>query len=225
MKLRLIVLTTLSLLWFGCTPNQTDYRKALSFFPAEFVDHFPSIWENGYLSQSSLSKNHEGWEYYDYTFMPKTVYASVEFLRKKKFKEKSKVIKDNAKEVYTSTDSLLLFVCYYSDMTKKYAGYKGGLDARSEVNKRYVTRNLSIETGRPVVLFDSDWKYGGNTLGGLDESFVYYILDAKPGKFLPDEYLNEPEVSVMPPEWIHGFTKGAAISEKLKTIIYWIAVW
>jgi len=57
----------------------------------------------------------------------------------------------------------------------------------------------------------------------LQDGFTYYVIDAKPGKYLDDKYLKE--TNYMPKEWKHGYTRGFAISEEQKVIIYWVAIW
>jgi len=56
------------------------------------------------------------------------------------------------------------------------------------------------------------------------KSAIVYLLDAKKGKFLEDEYLSKNGVG-LPASWKHGYSKGVMISEKENIAIYWLEVW
>lgn len=49
-----------------------------------------------------------------------------------------------------------------------------------------------------------------------------YVLDAKQGKFLKDDYLSQDGVG-LPNEWQHGYTTGIVISGNI--VVYWLEVW
>jgi hypothetical protein len=208
----------------GCTGlPQGDYREALSFFPAELVDHFPDERRYGIYSWGYFDKNNRLF-HQKYTFGFSSILLSEDFRSKDKFDVEMKQIMNEAKQSYSAADSIMLFVFYYNDKLVINGQVRNFRDSESDRTFPFIAHNKGVGSGLPVPLVG--WsKYAGNTLSGLDDSFTYYVLDAKQGKYLPDEYLNEPEVSIMPPEWVHGYTKGAAVSEKFKTIIYWIAVW
>ena len=225
MKTALLLLLSLSLM--GCPIRghvpQTEYRKAISFFPTELVNHFPEERSYGIFS----------WQYLDsirylfdsrYSFFCNMILLSEDFNSKEKFDSQAEQIKKEVIQSYIATDSAMLFVFTYHDKIVVNGQGYNKRDSMSDLLFPFIEHNKIVASGLPVPWIGFE-KYGGNTFSGIDSSFTYYVIDAKPGKYLPDEYLNEPEVSVMPPEWIHGFTKGAAISAKLKTIIYWIAVW
>jgi len=56
-----------------------------------------------------------------------------------------------------------------------------------------------------------------------DENFDIYVIDAKSGKYL-DKYNLKPNPQ-MPDNWKNGFTRGIAINEEKKIVIYWTVVW
>ena len=57
----------------------------------------------------------------------------------------------------------------------------------------------------------------------LDKSFEIYIFESKAGKMLKNFKMNP--FSEMPEKWKNGISKGIAISEKNKDVIYWSIAW
>jgi hypothetical protein len=57
----------------------------------------------------------------------------------------------------------------------------------------------------------------------LSDDFTLYILDAKSGKYIDEEYLTQGDG--LPENWKNGCSKGVAINEKENIIIYWLEIW
>lgn len=57
----------------------------------------------------------------------------------------------------------------------------------------------------------------------LGNSFTIYILEAKPGIHF-DKYDLRP-FDHMPNKWKNGYSKGMALSETQRTVIYWGLIW
>jgi hypothetical protein len=53
--------------------------------------------------------------------------------------------------------------------------------------------------------------------------YIFYILESEQGKFLKEEDLFDD--NIMPNPWTHGYTKGFAISEQEKMVVFWIDIW
>jgi hypothetical protein len=57
----------------------------------------------------------------------------------------------------------------------------------------------------------------------LSENYIIYVLEAK-----PEEYDDRYKMKInkqMPKEWEHGYSKGIALNEKDKEVIYWSIMW
>jgi len=66
----------------------------------------------------------------------------------------------------------------------------------------------------------SDWWTG---LSEMPNDLTFFILNYEGGKFLPDSLLTNG--GGMPKNLKNGFSKGFALSEKKKKMIFWLIVW
>jgi len=57
----------------------------------------------------------------------------------------------------------------------------------------------------------------------IPEDLEIYVIDAKPGSFWKYN-CNEPRPNTLK-EWKHGYSKGFALSNKRKLIVYWTIIW
>ena len=128
-------------------------------------------------------------------------------------KEISK-IKNMSIDFYSSKDTCLNIVYLYSDTEifkhkKRLKHLKLNFDC---IKNKYPIPNFVFET----------IYYNEYTKCHLMEDFNIYVLEAKKGLFVKEQEICE---NIMPNEWKHGYSKGAAISEEKKVIIYWVVVW
>ena len=65
-----------------------------------------------------------------------------------------------------------------------------------------------------------NWRIG---FSDIPNDLTFYILDYKGGQFLPDSLLTNG--GGMPRNLKNGFSKGFALSEKKKKMIFWLIVW
>ncbi len=64
--------------------------------------------------------------------------------------------------------------------------------------------------------------YGPNSIR-LTENFKIYVLESGAGRFMEKRYLTDN--NKVSENWKNGFSRGLAINEKEKEIIYWLCVW
>ena len=194
-----------------------EYLNNLKFYNSTFISHFPkdypdnSIFLTNIFPSEFAYKKSSGFVNY-YTYLVKK-YSEIEFLRLKK-----QLVKYSETIYEADENKLLLIFSYSNDLEihgKKYS------DWESPKLQKLAKHNL-LATSLPVPLFESD-EYKGNTFSGLPEDFKIYVLDAKQGKYLEDKYLYD--CSCLPEKWKHGYSKGVALSDKRKVIIYWVTVW
>lgn len=193
-----------------------DYKKSINYFKSSLCNHFPtelpdsSSYTATVPKQDTLKMLGFGvdkimlWKHYNSS----------------KYSELSSHYDSLSKAIYSPNDSNLLLVFSYSDVVE--------IDGRTYKNQESPERqklakhNSTSATSLPVPLFEVK-KYSSNTMCGLDKDFKLYILDAQVGKYLDEKYLQE--CDCIPKEWKHGYSKGVAMSDKKRVIIYWIIVW
>lgn len=110
---------------------------------------------------------------------------------------KSRLKKANAKE-YAPNDSSLIIVGDTVDYSQK-------------------TEGIPIPS-----FYDYEKDFGLNSVR-LDNDFKIYVLESKNGEYMNKEDLTKN--NKFPPNWKNGFSRGLAINEQEKTIIYWLTIW
>lgn len=60
-------------------------------------------------------------------------------------------------------------------------------------------------------------------LSYLPDTYILYVLDIKPGKFICENLLLKE--GCMPYDWVHGLSKGVAINKDNSDAIFWIEIW
>lgn len=119
-------------------------------------------------------------------------------------------------EYLSSADELLVLNRF---TTNKNYGYPDS----DEINEDLI----DVEGYRdlyPVPNFSNFTEYQSDaTHCKLSDDFIILVLDAKPGKFLNEDNLTQGKY--MPVDWKNGYSKGVAVSEKRKIIIYWVIIW
>jgi hypothetical protein len=57
----------------------------------------------------------------------------------------------------------------------------------------------------------------------LDNDFSIYVLESKSGEYMDVEYLTKD--NKFPSDWKNGFSRGLAINDQEKIVIYWLTIW
>jgi hypothetical protein len=110
---------------------------------------------------------------------------------------KTRLEKVNAKE-YEPNDSSLIIVGDTVDYSQK-------------------TKGVPIPS-----FYNYEKDFGLNSVR-LDNDFRIYVLESKSGEYMDKENLTKD--NKFPPNWRNGFSRGLAINEQEKTIIYWLTIW
>ena len=195
---------------------QESYKKSIKIFSNDLVNYFPaelpdsSEFSTNVIKEYNLAK---------FCFGTSRTMLWKHYKDKKYFRLKS-YYDSLANVVYLPSDTTLLLVFSYCDKLE----VEGKIYENQEPPKRQklARHNVTTATSLPVPLFEID-EYKGNTMYGLTDDFKLYVLDAQPGKYIKDKYLQE--CKCLPEKWKHGYSKGVALSDEKKAVIYWIAVW
>lgn len=215
MKRTIIILCFLQAFIYGCDnkrflieSNNEKLQRYKVDFEESLIDQFPDMipyTDVDIISNTNASKNDIGLLLYEYGVDKK----DIKNIRKKI--EKSSIAK------YKSKDSCLLVVNRF-ETDETYRNYEvvDVIDSL-EVNKECANQLYPIPN-----FIATNYSKGENGLK-LDDSFEIYVLNAKAGNhFKRFEVQPSPQ---MPKQWQNGYSKGIAISEKNKTVIYWSIIW
>lgn len=195
---------------------QQDYKRSISFFDNDLVNHFPSKLCDSSGYQTNVLRKYN---------LAKLCFATSKITLWKPFMSsqyKAMVLKYTklSNTIYEANDSSLLLVFSYCDVVE----IEGKIyrDQAPPERQALAKHNVTTANSLPVPLFEID-EYKGNTMSGLTEDFKLCVLGAKPGKYIDEKYLQECEC--LPEKWKHGYSKGVALSDKRQVVIYWVAVW
>ena len=78
-------------------------------------------------------------------------------------------------------------------------------------------------SGIPIPSFQSYERDFGLNSKYLTDNHNLYVLEYKPGKYMDKEYLTSK--NKLPEKWKNGFSRGIAINESQRELIYWTCVW
>jgi hypothetical protein len=118
---------------------------------------------------------------------------------------------------YKSSDSCLLIINRFETLdTYKNFAIPPVKDS-SQINKKCYRNQY------PLPNFIEYYRPNKNSDLKLDNTFLIYVLEAGSGKY--SEKYNLLPSPQMPDNWKNGYSKGIAISEQNKTIIYWSVIW
>lgn len=195
---------------------QERYNKSIRFFESDIVDHFPTELtdSSGYSTTVPKTDTMEMAGFgVDGLFLWKT-YSLLQYTAiVSKFANLSNT-------TYSANDSSLLLVFSYSDVIEIVGEiYR---DQESPELQALAKHNVNKANSLPVPLFEID-EYKASTMSGLTGDFKLFVLDAQPGKYIDDKYLQECEC--IPEQWKHGYSKGVAFSDEKQVVIYWVIVW
>ncbi len=195
-----------------------EYKRSLNFFNNELVNHFPEDLHNQHVSLGSNVLTIDTLPMIG--FDCKEMYLRV-FYQEEEYNMIKEKIKASSSASYSATDTMLLLIFSYSDVI--IIDGKTYKDSETIEKKRLAKHNTTYANSLPLPMFEDEYFAVKSTSCGLTKDFMLYVLDAEPGKYLPDEDLQECEC--LPEKWKHGYSKGAALSDEKQTVIYWIAVW
>jgi len=195
---------------------ENDYKFKLSLFDSKLTNYFPKLLPEGVRTISATYLNETLGKY---CFGVKYIFLAA-YYPKEEFQANKQKFDLISKAVYNPTDTTLLLVFSYADKTE----IEGKIYYNGEKPERQLLakKNVTTATSLPIPLFEPDI-YKGIAPYGLSEDFKMYVFDAKPGKFIKEEYLQE--CDCLPEKWKHGYSKGVALSEKQQIVIYWTIVW
>ena len=210
--MKIILLNLLVIFFLISCDTKITYRAVKNTnytenFENSFISQFPTEIEcNNYTitSNSNVKKNDVGLLLYVYGVSEKTI-----------LKEKNKVQK-LAIANYTTKDKCLLIVNQFETLDSYENRKVVEITDSTKVNldcykKRYPLPNFI------------DYENRKNGALKLDSNFDIYVLEAKAGNYF-NKFGLLPNFQ-MPKNWANGFSKGVAINENKKIIIYWSIIW
>lgn len=177
--------------------SDSDYLEVLGRMDSHLTDHFPSK-----INTTNYSTNYVKKVKINEVYLIHYAYnvSDNELKSVKKFARRKSIT------CYNANDSCLLII------------------NRNETKRDSLTadRNCYIDKF-PVPQFkDVSHPQNSNPIK-LNSNYVLYIIEANTKDFYKTYNLKPNDR--MPNEWRNGYSKGIAINEKEKTIIYWIAIW
>lgn len=185
---------------------KNDFDKNLTqFFPesianleTEYIDFFDN---------RNTSKNNYALMLYEYNVLPAVVDSAV-------IKARSL-----ARAVYGGSDSCLLIVNKFETKETNQS-----IDPIAIIDSSNIERDC-YNGQLPVPNFVDYRTLKAKQIEGLDTSFKIYVFEASHISSWGTAYNNMLPNPQMPMKWRNGYSKGMAISEKNKTVIYWLVIW
>ncbi len=195
-----------------------EYKSNLNFFDSSFISHFPEKLPNNCSFSTNVSLSKIDYEKVS-GFSNFYTDLRIKYSNKQYSKIKNEFI-TSSKANYDANNKNLLMIFSYSNNLDIHG--KIYTDWESPKRRKLAKHNLTNATSLPIPLFQID-EFQSNTFSGLPKDFKIYVIEAKPGKYLEDKYLHD--CVCLPEKWKHGYSKGVALSDKRKVIIYWVTVW
>lgn len=180
-----------------------DYISKRSYFPKEFVAHFPdSIYKLPYFItvDTGIDLNH--------VFICLMLQELDSNLLENDILRSQKSF-DN----YFSDDSDLFVINKFTN--------EDNLFSQNKFPDNYEYQD-TFYTKQPIPSF---WfiEPNSNTICKLDKSFKLFVIESKQGEYWEKKYLTI--YNQMPQNWFHGYSRGIAISVEKRTKIFWFAIW
>ena len=204
-----------ALIIFGCAQSADNilnqkYIKEKSFFPVNFVNHFPSKLSDK-IGVSIYSVTEKKW------MLPLSLIVTDKY---DEIKEDSLIdsIITNSVTKYNPNDSCLLIVDRFHNQTNEF----DHVIKLSSKDSTYLEQQC-YEQKLPIPNFFSNENHNRQNEILLSDDFKMYVLEAKAGKYWEEENLKDGRY--MPTRWKNGYSKGIAISEEKSTVIYWFIIW
>ena len=186
----------------SCGKNDVYYTRKLSAFDPEIVSHFPK----------------KPTTYYTLSIQNDTIHDVTSILLLNNYNNhKYRVLKDSllkhSKVAYSPGETCLLVVNMYSNEKNWFKSFK--TKDTSYLHKDCLKQKLPVPNFWPLNL-----KAGNIT--GLPETFNILVFNAS------HDNINKKYMSLnvyMPPYWKHGYSKGVALNDSTRQIIYWFVLW
>lgn len=173
-----------------------NYQEILSLYPPDLISGFPDK-INERMSVITGFRFPRG-KYFNFIHL-------VLSLGNNEIKSLKAELATKAKGIYHFTDSCLMTIPY------NYVDFK--------IIKSDSLKICEMPFTLPIPNF-KQWRLSFPPEFYNDA--IIYVLDAKKGRFLEDDYLSRSGVG-LPKEWLHGYTKGVTIFKNYA--IYWLEVW
>lgn len=209
MKIKCVLVLVFLCLFVSCSSKvELKFDETIDYFEKWHYDHFPREvpnWNMWVISQDVRRYHPHIW--LKFTLGEKEIEA---------LKNKLEAI---SIDKYNSRDSCLLVVDRH--LTKmNYLSFDKTLYAQKvDYPSMGCTKDVL-----PVPNFYSElWEENPNTSTKLNPQYELYIIEAKRGEFLPTSKL--PNGKYTPAGWEHGISKGIAVNERSREVIYWTDVW
>lgn len=188
--------------------TEINYQKAKKEFNEILIDHFPkslSSEKSLMVYTTNIEKNNVFMMLCEYD-IDDTEIAKI----------KSDLLNRN-NPFYNANDSCLLIINRFETMeTSENLEIVTSIDT-SKVNKQ------CYEDLQPIPNFIDVENPVKNSDIKLNSSFAIFVIDSKSGNHFSEyNLLPSPQ---MPEKWKNGYSKGIAISEKERTVIYWGIAW
>ncbi len=182
------------------------YTEKKSFFPPELTNHFPKTLDEKNLTFTDNISPEMG--SLELMVIDSINYDTISIIQKK--------LESICIAKYNSKDSCLLVIDRFLSNSSYYKV------ENTDYDKRIVERPC-YTCLYPVPNFWHNDFTTNETECKLPNDFTLYVLDAKQGKYLKDELLTSGWF--MPKQWKNGYSKGVAVSQTRKIIIYWLEIW
>lgn len=185
-----------------------NYFSSKEKFDKNLINHFPSkikTLQTHIVANTNKRKNDIGLFLYEYDL------TSLEI---------SKIIRDSKRNNiahYNSNDLCLLVVNRFETIESSENFENAKINDSSLISKECYKKKLPIPN---FVKYDEVDK---NNPTKLSKDFDIYVLEAKSGNYFKKFDL-QPD-SQMPTDWENGYSKGIAVCQKKKTVIYWSIIW
>jgi len=215
--MRLLVILVFILLYINCKKKDDFINNRLKNITLEY---------NDYLKKTKISSELMNHFPFKITSLPIKLYSNIEGsegiiynmlfefnIKKTKIDSINNVLKAKNVSKHLSSDSNLIVI------KRKTLGIKDYKTMRV-VNTVPFFETYSFYGVNNDVATTND-VYSSTSKSGLSKEFKIYILESNKGKYW--EKLETKEY--MPNEWGNGYSKGIAINDKKKIIIYWIVIW
>lgn len=192
----------------GSSRASEKYLKYKKEWDPKMVDHFPAevlSYPADVISSKDNVKNNMWFMLYEYNMGAQKIDSLIKQLETKSIAR------------YSSSDSCLLVVNRFETNET----YENRLDIEiadsTKIDKPCYDKLLPIPN-----FINSNYPTSKSGLK-LNDKFNIYVLDVKSGKYGGKYDLNpSPQ---MPFSWKNGYSRGIALSEEEKTIIYWTIIW
>lgn len=184
-----------------------SFVKYKDKFDSTFVDHFPKElkrMENSLSSMTDIRKDDIGIYLYQYNIPKTEIDSIVSYLSERGYRDK-----------YNSKEDCLFKVNPFETIESLESYDKPKLKEGIEIEKTCYSNKLPIPN---FVDFQKDSKIDI----WEDDEFDIYVFEAEKGIFYKGLEIASEQ---MPKEWGNGYSKGMAISQQHKIVIYWMVIW